>query len=330
MQVAHEPGVMLPEWVCAASASGTSSNASRDPILAGRAVRLLRRRITDAPATSRHRRCQRDVPTHDTGGATRPAAHLVGTLCARLARRVPVNRDAMLVALDDVALGYDGRPVLEHVSFGVEQGEFVALLGPNGAGKTTLFRGILGLIPVLSGRITYGFDRRRDPPGYVPQKETLDPIFPLTVAEVVVMGTQARLSPLRPVGRRERALAATRLERVGLAHLAGEEFWTLSGGQRQRVLIARALAAEPSLLLLDEPTAGIDPGAEAGIMELISGLNRERGLTVVLVSHHLRVVRAVVATVIWVEDGVVTRGSTAELLAPERLAAVLGGAAMRG
>jgi ABC-type Mn2+/Zn2+ transport system ATPase subunit len=236
----------------------------------------------------------------------------------------------MLVALDDVALGYDGRPVLEHVSFGVEQGEFVALLGPNGAGKTTLFRGILGLIPVLSGRITYGFDRRRDPPGYVPQKETLDPIFPLTVAEVVVMGTQARLSPLRPVGRRERALAATCLERVGLAHLAGEEFWTLSGGQRQRVLIARALAAEPSLLLLDEPTAGIDPGAEAGIMELISGLNRERGLTVVLVSHHLRVVRSMVGTVIWVEDGVVTRGSTAELLAPERLAAVLGGATMRG
>jgi peptide/nickel transport system ATP-binding protein len=91
------------------------------------------------------------------------------------------------------------------------------------------------------------------------------------------------------------------------------------------VLIARALAAEPTLLLLDEPTAGIDPSAEAGIMELISRLNRERGLTVILVSHHLRVVRSVVGTVIWVEDGIVTRGSTAELLAPERLAAVLGG-----
>jgi ABC-type Mn2+/Zn2+ transport system ATPase subunit len=231
----------------------------------------------------------------------------------------------MLVALDDVTLGYDGRPVLEHVSFGVESGEFVALLGPNGAGKTTLFRGILGLIPLLSGRITYGFDRRLEPPGYVPQKETLDPIFPLTVAEVVVMGTYARLAPLRPVGRRERARAATCLDRVGLAHLAGHAFWTLSGGQRQRVLIARALAAEPTLLLLDEPTAGIDPGAEAGIMELISRLNRERGLTVILVSHHLRVVRSVVGTVIWVEDGIVTRGSTAELLAPERLAAVLGG-----
>jgi ABC-type Mn2+/Zn2+ transport system ATPase subunit len=235
----------------------------------------------------------------------------------------------MLVALDDVALGYDGRPVLEHVSFDIEPGEFVALLGPNGAGKTTLFRGMLGLIPVLSGRITYGFDRRLEPPGYVPQKETLDPIFPLTVAEVVVMGTYARLAPLRPVGRRERALATTCLDRVGLAHLAGHAFWTLSGGQRQRVLIARALAAEPTLLLLDEPTAGIDAGAEAGIMDLISRLNRERGLTVILVSHHLRAVRSLVGTVIWVEDGIVTRGSTAELLAPERLAAVFGGMAIK-
>jgi ABC-type Mn2+/Zn2+ transport system ATPase subunit len=235
----------------------------------------------------------------------------------------------MLVALDDVALGYDGRPVLEHVSFDIEPGEFVALLGPNGAGKTTLFRGMLGLIPVLSGRITYGFDRSLEPPGYVPQKETLDPIFPLTVAEVVVMGTYARLAPLRPVGRRGRALATTCLDRVGLAHLAGHAFWTLSGGQRQRVLIARALAAEPTLLLLDEPTAGIDAGAEAGIMDLISRLNRERGLTVILVSHHLRAVRSLVGTVIWVEDGIVTRGSTAELLAPERLAAVFGGMAIK-
>jgi len=235
----------------------------------------------------------------------------------------------MLVALDDVSLGYDGRPVLEHVSLGIERGEFVALLGPNGAGKTTLFRGMLGLIPVLSGRISCGFDRRLQPPGYVPQKETLDPIFPLTVFEVVVMGTYARLPPLRPIGRSQRALAATCLEQVDLAHLARQPFWTLSGGQRQRVLIARALAAVPTLLLLDEPTAGIDPGAEAGIMKLIAELNRERALTVVLVSHHLRLVRSVVGTVIWVEDGVVTRGSATELLAPERLAVVFGGMAAR-
>jgi ABC-type Mn2+/Zn2+ transport system ATPase subunit len=228
-------------------------------------------------------------------------------------------RKSMLLELHDVSLGYGGRPVLEHVSFGIERGEFTALLGPNGAGKTTLFRGMLGLIPVLGGRIDYGFDRRVHPPGYVPQKETLDPIFPLTVLEVVLMGAYARLGPLHPVGRRQHRLAESCLEQVGLAALARDPFWALSGGQKQRVLIARALAAEPELLLLDEPTAGIDPGAEASIMNLIAALNRERNLTVALVSHHLRLVRSLVATVLWVEDGVVTKGPTAELLAPDRL-----------
>ena len=107
-----------------------------------------------------------------------------------------------LLGLQDVSLGYDGRAVVEHMSFMIERGEFLALLGPNGAGKTPLLRGILGLIPVLAGRIAYGFDRSISPPGYVPQRETLDPIFPLTVREVVLMGTYARLAPLHPVGRR--------------------------------------------------------------------------------------------------------------------------------
>jgi len=226
----------------------------------------------------------------------------------------------MLLALRSVSLGYDAHPVLEGVSVAIERGEFTALLGPNGAGKTTLFRGMLGLIPLLAGRIEYGFDRRAHPPGYVPQKETLDPIFPLTVSEVVLMGTYAHLTPLRHVGRRERRLAATCLAQVGLTDMAAEPFWALSGGQKQRVLIARALAVQPELMLLDEPTAGIDPGAESSIMELVARLNREQQLTVVLVSHNLRLVRSLVGTVIWVEDGVVTKGPTAELLAPERLA----------
>ena len=232
-----------------------------------------------------------------------------------------------LLRVDDVSLGYDGRPVLEHVSFAVVRGEFAALLGPNGAGKTTLFRGILGLIPPLAGRIDYGFNRRETPPGYVPQKESLDPIFPLTAYEVVLMGAAARVPPLWPIGRERRRLAAECLARVGLSDAAEEPFWTLSGGQKQRVLIARALAVEPQLLLLDEPTAGVDPGAEAAIVDVITRLNRDRGLTVLIVSHHLRLVREVVGSVIWVEDGSATKGTTAEMLSTERLADVFGAAA---
>src|ERR687884_652272 len=180
-----------------------------------------------------------------------------------------------LLRLQDVSLGYDGRAVLEHISFTIECGEFLALLGPNGAGKTTLLRGMLGLIPVLAGQIAYGFDRSTSPPGYVPQREALDPIFPLSVFEVVLMGTYARLALLRPVGRRQRQLAAHCLEQVGLAGLADRPFWALSGGQKQRVLIAGALAVEPRLLLLDEPTAGIDPGAATAIMDLIAQLHHD-------------------------------------------------------
>src|SRR6059036_1848718 len=221
-----------------------------------------------------------------------------------------------LLGLQDVGLGYDDQAVVKHISFTVERGEFLALLGPNGAGKTTLLRGILGLIPALIGHIEYGFDRLAHPPGYVPQRETLDPIFPLTVFEVVLMGTYARLAPLQKVGQRERQLATTCLAQVGLAQLANRPFWALSGGQKQRVLIARALAVEPEILMLDEPTSGVDPGATAAIMDLIARLNHDRGLTVVLVSHHLRLVRSLVRSIIWIEEGRVVKGPTETMLSP--------------
>jgi zinc/manganese transport system ATP-binding protein len=231
------------------------------------------------------------------------------------------------LALREVSFGYDGRPVLKGVTLSIEQGEFCALLGPNGAGKTTLLRGMLGLIPILAGRVEYGFDRRVYPPGYVPQRESLDPVFPLTVLEVVLMGTFARLRPLQPAGRRQHRLATECLAQVGLESIATQPFWPLSGGQKERVLIARALAAEPRLLLLDEPTAGVDPGATVAIMDVIVRLNREQGLTVVLVSHQLRIVRQVVRSVIWVDNGRVTKGTAEDLLSPERIADVFGAVA---
>jgi len=225
---------------------------------------------------------------------------------------------AALLELQDVSVGYNATPVLEHVSLAIERREFIALLGPNGAGKTTLLRAMLGLAPLLGGRIEYGFDRVASPPGYVPQRDVLDPIFPLTAFEVVLMGTYAKLPPLRPAGAAQRQLAARCLEQVGLTALARRPFWAMSGGQKQRVLIARALAVEPQIMLLDEPTAGVDHQAEAAISEVLATLHRQRGLTVVLVSHHLGHIQSAVQSFIWVDEGQACKQPV------ERLAAVTG------
>jgi ABC-type Mn2+/Zn2+ transport system ATPase subunit len=222
-----------------------------------------------------------------------------------------------LITLDGVTLGYGAGAVLRDVSLTIARGEFVALLGPNGAGKTTLLRSMLGLMPVLAGRIEYGFERSTRPPGYVPQEDRLNPIFPLTVLDVVLMGTYARLAPLRPVGRRQRHCAARCLAQVGLAELATQSFWELSGGQKQRVLIARALAVEPLMLLLDEPTAGVDPDAAASIMQLITQLNHEHDLTVVLVTHQRALVHQRADSVVWVEAGRAEKGPAASVLTAE-------------
>jgi manganese/iron transport system ATP-binding protein len=138
------------------------------------------------------------------------------------------------------------------------------------------------------------------------------------------MGSYAQLPPLRRVGRRERLVAAECLETVGLGGMGEERFASLSGGQRQRVLIARALAAKPSLLLLDEPTAGVDAEATAAIMSALSRLNRDQHLTILLVTHHVRMVRDLATAVFWVQDGRVLRGQVEEILTPGRLAGAFG------
>jgi ABC-type Mn2+/Zn2+ transport system ATPase subunit len=214
-----------------------------------------------------------------------------------------------LVALQDTSLGYDGSPILEHVTLTIAPGDLIAVLGPNGAGKTTLLRALAGLLPVLTGRREYGFDRLRTPAGYLPQRESLDPIFPMTAHDVVVMGTYGRLRRLQFVGRRHHRAATTALARVGLDALSKHPFWTLSGGQKQRVLIARALAGEPPLIFLDEPTAGVDPEAAAAIMDTIVQLHREVGLAAVLVTHQFQLLRGAAPVGWWVEGGHVERAT---------------------
>ena len=223
-----------------------------------------------------------------------------------------------VVRLSNASFGYDGRRVVSGVDLEVDSGAFFGIVGPNGAGKTTLFRGILGLVEPLEGRV----ERLTEAIGYVPQRETLDPIFPLRVDEVVFMGAYGRLSGWRSLSRTDRRLAHACLDRVAMGDHAHASFSSLSGGQRQRVLIARALMVRPRLLLLDEPTSGVDRAAEARILEVLEDLNRRDGIAVLLVSHQLALVRKAVAEILWVAEGRVVRGSASEMLRPENLDAL--------
>lgn len=193
-----------------------------------------------------------------------------------------------VIACEHLTVERDGRIVLEDINVTLDAGDFVALIGPNGAGKSTLLAAILGLIPVSAGTVRlFGEapERGRLRVGYVPQQGSFRADFPVRVAEMVAMGAMspgwhgARKSALA-----ERQVAAA-LERCGIAHLATRAVGALSGGERQRALIARALAVEPELLILDEPTASIDPSGQEALFDLLGALNRE--MSVLVVSHDL-------------------------------------------
>src|SRR5262245_21274139 len=189
---------------------------------------------------------------------------------------------APLLRLEDADFGYEGRPVVRGASLEVRSNEFVVLLGSNGSGKTTLLRGLLGFLPALSGRVERRPGLRI---GYVPQRETLDPLYPLSGFDVARLGAWRDLPFWRLGGPRERALTSDALAACRATDFAGQRYGALSGGQRQRVLLARALASEPELLLLDEPTAGVDPEAERGILDLLRELRDLRGLSIWRVTH---------------------------------------------
>ena len=196
-----------------------------------------------------------------------------------------------LVRCDRVELGYAGRAILPPLDLTIRRGDFWGLVGPNGSGKTTLIRTLLGLIPTVRGRVHFdATEGNRPRMGYVAQRDTVDFSFPLSVAEVVLMGRAGRIGSFRHARRADRDFARSCISLAGIAHLERRPFNALSGGEKQRALVARALAGEPDILVLDEPTNGMDLAGERGIMDLIGALNKERHLTVLFVSHQLHVV----------------------------------------
>jgi manganese/iron transport system ATP-binding protein len=197
----------------------------------------------------------------------------------------------MALELDAVAAAYGREPVVEGVTGSVQAGGSLALIGPNGAGKTTLIKAILGLVPVVSGSIrVLGVtpQQARGRVAYVPQAEVLDPEFPVSALQVVLMGRYRSIGWLRRPGRADRAAALDALDQVGLAPRARDRFGILSGGQRQRVLLARAIAQEAEVLLLDEPFSGLDTTTTDLLLDVLAQL-RTQGVAVVMSTHDLSV-----------------------------------------
>jgi zinc/manganese transport system ATP-binding protein/zinc transport system ATP-binding protein len=226
-----------------------------------------------------------------------------------------------IVELKGVSCGYQGEVVLHGVSLRVMPDDFVGLLGPSGAGKSTLLKTILGATNIYSGEVWVDGQRmpaRRPRVGYVPQLETVDWNFPATVEEVVMMGLAMDGGFVPWSSRRDRELAHDILQRLGIAQLAKRHIRALSGGQQQRVFLARALVSKPRILLLDEPTSGVDIRTRDEILHLLDELNHQ-GITVIMTTHELNAVAAHLPWVVCINQRLVAQGSPEDVFTPQIL-----------
>jgi zinc/manganese transport system ATP-binding protein/zinc transport system ATP-binding protein len=234
----------------------------------------------------------------------------------------------LAIRLHDLAGGYGGAPVVRGVSLAVPAGRFVGLVGPSGAGKTSILKAILGVLPHVSGAVEVGGRAvtAGAPPaavGYVPQTEAVDWSFPVTVDQVVLMGRIRAMGRLPWASREDKREVAAALEKLGLGGLGGRHIRELSGGQQQRVFLARALVGKPRVLLLDEPTASVDPKTRDDILHLLVGLHDE-GVTTVMTTHELNAVAAHLPWVVCVNNGVVAQGPPADVFTEPILSRTFG------
>ncbi len=233
------------------------------------------------------------------------------------------------VELEGVGVSYGEVRVLDGINLTVEPGDFLGIIGPNGSGKTTLLRVMLGLLEPQEGSVRlFG-----QPPsafrewrrlGYVPQRAALDPALPVTVGEVVATGLVASLGIFQRIGSRERNRVKEALARVGMEAHARTRIGALSTGQQQRVLIARALVSDPELIILDEPTGGVDPEAQTSFYAMLQHLNREREVTLILVSHDIGVVAKEVNKLACLNRRLIFHGRPGDFLSDAALTALYG------
>lgn len=237
-----------------------------------------------------------------------------------------------IVRFDHATFGFPGGVVaLDDISLSINEGEFVGVIGPNGSGKTTLCRAVLGLMAPIAGHL-HIFDcscdelrcHHRAKIGYLPQKGVVDRNFPVTVLETVMMGRYGALGLLKRPRASDRVIAIDALAHVGMDAHKHTALGQLSGGQQQRVFIARALAQQPKVLLLDEPTTGLDITTQHNVIELIQHLHDELGLTVLLITHDINMIRARVDRLVLLKTKLFAAGPPGDVLKPDILHEVYG------
>jgi ABC-type Mn2+/Zn2+ transport system ATPase subunit len=236
-----------------------------------------------------------------------------------------------IIKFSNTTISYNSRVALEKINLEVQEGEFLGIIGPNGSGKTTLLKAILGLSLPIQGSVQI-FDcsceklrcHHRARIGYLPQKELVDPTFPVTVWEAVMMGRYSSIGLFHYPTRKDQQIVQQALDEVGMSGYVDHPVGQLSGGQQQRVLIARALAQRPEVLLLDEPTTGIDAPTQHTILDLVRKLHREHRLTVLLVTHDINMVSPMVDRLVLLKTRLYAAGPPSEVLNKETLSQIYG------
>ena len=232
-----------------------------------------------------------------------------------------------VIQVQNLTVSYHHKPVLWDVNFSLPQGQIIGVIGPNGSGKTTLLKSIMGLLPIDTGNVKlFGLPLKkvRGRISYVPQRESVDWDFPANIEDVVLMGRYRKDNLFKPLNKRDKEIAKEAMEQVGLLDLAKRPIAQLSGGQQQRVFIARALAQQADLYLMDEPFVGVDAATEDAILKLLTKM-RDEGKTVIIVHHDLQTAYSFFDSIVLLRTRLIAAGPKQEVFTTKNLQDAYGG-----